>query len=400
MIPKIVKIQGRKLPETPGVYLMRDARGKILYVGKAGNLRRRVESYFARAQDARIEKLVQGVRRIEYLKTDTALEALILEAELIKKHNPPFNVKEKDDKSFLYVEITKEKFPRVLLVRGKNAAEGKRFGPFTSASSIREALRILRRIFPWSTHSIESIGTFSRPCLECEIDLCPGTCVGDASEKDYRANIKNLTLFLEGKKDKVMRFLSREMQKASRRLEYERAEKLKRQLFGLQHIRDVAFLTEPEVAEMGRGPARRIEGYDISDISGTAAVGSMVVFEGDRPAKDEYRKFKIRSFSHPNDVGMMKEILRRRFGNPWPLPHLVLVDGGRGQIHAAKQVLAEFGLQIPIVGIAKGPERKRNDIIGIIPKGVAKKTLVRVRDEAHRFAQSYHRRLRSAIVGM
>ena len=143
----------KNLPKSPGVYIMKNIKGEILYIGKAGNLRRRVSSYFLRIHDARIEKLVSDIRKIEYKKTDTALEALILEAALIKKHKPPFNIREKDGTSFLYVEITDETFPRVLLVRGKSSAGGLRFGPFTSAGSIREALRILRRIFPWSIHT-------------------------------------------------------------------------------------------------------------------------------------------------------------------------------------------------------------------------------------------------------
>ena len=218
------------LPETPGVYLMKDAAGKILYVGKAGNLRRRVSSYFERphlrqgyggqAHDVRIQTLVARIAAIDHRDTETAIEALILEAELIKKLSPPFNVKEKDDKSFLSIEILKEKFPRVLLVRGRDSAKssvgqgrdiagkkGKRFGPFTSASSAREALKILRKIFPWSTHDPERLGTFQRPCFDYEIGLCPGTCVGAISRKDYMKNIGHLKLFLEGKKARVVKNL-------------------------------------------------------------------------------------------------------------------------------------------------------------------------------------------------
>ncbi len=173
----------KKLPETPGVYLMRDAGGHVLYVGKAGNLRRRVSSYFERPHDMRIQALVTKIRSIDYEKTDTALEALIREAELIKTFMPPWNVREKDDKSFLYIEITKEKFPRVVLVRGKDADRGRRFGPFTQASSAREAMRILRRIFTWSTHDPETAGKFARPCFDAEIGLCPGTCIGAITRK-------------------------------------------------------------------------------------------------------------------------------------------------------------------------------------------------------------------------
>jgi excinuclease ABC subunit C len=401
----------KKLPDTPGVYLMKDGDGRVLYVGKAGNLRRRVSSYFERPHDVRIEHLVSKIKEIEHRKTDTALEALILEAELIKTLTPPFNVREKDDKSFLYVEITKEKFPRVLLVRGKDAGSGKRFGPFASASSIREALRILRKIFPWNTHAADRIGKFARPCFDCEIGLCPGTCVGAVTRKDYAKNIDHLKLFFEGKKKVVLRSLEKEMAAASKTLEFEKAEKFRRQIFALRHIRDTALISDYTIAPLRSDGAKadyRIEGYDISNISGTSAVGSMVVFEGGEPNRNEYRKFRIRTIFKANDVGMLTEVLERRFrryseGNAraesgdrhgWRLPSLVLIDGGIAQASAARRVILRAGLRIPVVGIAKGPERKRNDIIGAIPKGIQKTTLVRVRDEAHRFAISYHKALR------
>lgn len=397
-----------KLPESPGIYLMEDGQGRILYVGKAGNLRRRVSSYFLRPHDSRIQKLVSEIRKIDYKKTETALEALILEAELIKKYKPPFNVKEKDDKSFLYVEITKDVFPRVMLVRGKDRVSGTRFGPFTSASSIREALRILRRIFPWSMHQNEQIAKnksqmTKRPCFDYQIGLCPGTCIGAADKREYLRNIKNLKLFFGGKKQKILTSLEREMKAASKKLEFEKAEKLRRQIFALQHIRDIALITETELNSKSHilNHPYRIEGYDVSNISGTSAVGSMVVFVNGGPDRNEYRKFRIRSVAKPDDVRMMKEILRRRFArispaSGWPLPNLVLIDGGAGQINAAKRVIGEFGLRIPVVGIAKGPKRKRNDFIGIIPKGTERKILIQVRNEAHRFAISYHKKLRGA----
>jgi excinuclease ABC subunit C len=412
----------KKLPETPGVYIMKDGDGRVLYVGKAGNLRRRVSSYFERPHDVRIQTLVGKIKKIEHKKTDTALEALILEAELIKKLTPPFNVREKDDKSFLYIEVTKDAFPRVLLVRGKNAQSGKRYGPFTSASSVREAMRILRRIFPWNVHPAEAIGTFARPCFDTQVGLCPGTCVGAVTKEEYAKNIERLRLFFEGKKKKVLRSFEKEMNAASKKLDFEKAEQLRRQMFALKHIEDTAFISESEVlAPTGDAPVEngtyRIEGYDISNISGTSAVGSMVVFENGIPNKNEYRKFRIKSVFQPNDVGMLTEVLGRRFSrhvsgetnwdrrvvaedgtvktDEWPLPNLILIDGGLAQANAAKKVLLRAGLRIPILGIAKGPERKRNDIIGGIPKGVTKETLVRVRNEAHRFAINYHKKLRA-----
>ena len=394
----------KSLPDTPGVYIMKGADGRVLYVGKAGNLRRRVSSYFERPHDVRIETLVRKIKKIAHRKTDTALEALILEARLIKSLMPPFNVREKDDKSFLYFRITKEKFPRVLLVRGKDAAGGKTFGPFTSASNAREALRILRKIFPWNTHEPERIGTFKRPCFDYEIGLCPGTCIGTVTVAEYRKTVGRLTLFFEGKKKAVLRTLQKDMAVASKALEFEKAEKFRRQIFALRHIRDTALISDsPVLAErgsmqgMGGGAngAYRIEGYDISDISGTSAVGSMVVFEDGEPNKNEYRKFRIRTVFQPNDVGMLTEVLTRRFKrHDWPMPDLVLIDGGVAQASAARRVLLRARLRIPIISIVKGPERKRNDVIGAVPKGVQKATLIRVRDEAHRFAIKYHKTLR------
>lgn len=382
----------KNLPESPGVYLMRDVRGRALYIGKAANLRRRVASYFERPHDYKIERLISQISKIDYKKTDTAIEALILESRLIKKFAPPFNVKEKDDKSFLWVEITKEKFPRVLLSRGKGD-----YGPFTSASNIREALRIIRRIFPFSTHAASAIGKFKRPCFDCEIGLCPGTCIGSINRTEYLRNIKNIKLFFAGRKKQIIRLLTKEMKKVSKNLDFEKAEKLRRQIFALQHIQDVSLIGETEMRneklEMSR--AVRIEGYDISNISGTSATGAMAVFLADKPDKNEYRKFKIRTITKSDDIGMLKEVLRRRFNNSWPLPNLVLIDGGRGQVNAAKSVLDEFGLKIPVLGIAKGPRRKKNEFVGQILKGINSKTLIKIRNEAHRFAIGYHKALRS-----
>lgn len=410
----------RTLPETPGVYMMKGADGAIMYVGKAGNLRRRVSSYFERPHDVRIQTLVSKIHKIDIRQTDTALEALILEAELIKTLTPPFNVREKDDKSFLFIEIPKEKFPRVLLVRGKGTmasskGTGRQFGPFTSASSVREAMRILRRIFPWSTHDPEEIGTFKRPCFNYELGLCPGTCVGAITQEDYNKNIDRLKLFLEGKKQAVLHALEKDMKVQAKKQEFEKADKLRRQIFALQHIRDIALIADNETLVMGTSvlkPGYRIEGYDISNISGTSAVGSMVVFEDGEANKNEYRKFKIKSVFQPNDVGMLKEVLERRFAHAgvdetpsavelktrWRMPDLILVDGGLAQVNMARRVLLQAQLKIPILGIAKGPRRDRNDIIGLIPKGVHKETLVKVRDEAHRFAIGYHKALRARRI--
>ncbi len=382
---------------------MKDADGKVLYVGKAANLKRRVSSYFTRPHDSRIEKLVQDIRKIDFIETGTAIEALIKEAELIKKLEPPFNIREKDDKSFLYIQITSEKFPRVLLVRGKDVEKSgyaSEFlkGPFTSASSVREALKIIRRIFPYSIHLSERIGTFKKPCFDYEIGLCPGTCTGEISRTDYLKTIRKIKMFLSGKKEMIIAEIERDMKKKSKALQFEEAEKLKHQLFALKHIQDVALIGREAVLDEEK-QGIRIEGYDVSNISGDWATGAMVVFENGEPKKSGYRKFRIRKFGTPNDVGMLKEVLERRLKNDWPLPDLVFVDGGKPQIGAAKQILEEAGLKIPIVGIAKGPTRKKLEFLAYPStsalKGIDKETFIKVRDEAHRFAIGFHRKIRS-----
>jgi len=427
-----------RLPTSPGVYIFKNARGKVLYVGKAVNLRRRVSSYFLRAHDRRMEKLVSEIRKVAHEKTPSALEALILESSLIKKFNPPYNIREKDDKSFLYIEITREKYPRVLLVRGKSKAEGERHGPFVSAGSAREALRILRKIFPWNAHPPEKVGKI-RSCFDYEIGLCPGTCFGKISRAGYLKNIRNLTLFLTGKRREVVKNLEREMKSAAKSLQFEKAGKIRGQLFSLKHIQDTALIgndefrnsnfefqtpenDKPNVIRNSKFRIRnsrtgiadtnfirnasfrirnsRIEGYDISNISGTDAVGVMVVFENGEPKKSDYRKFLIKTVMGSNDVGMLREVMRRRFGNAhpgpgWEFPDLVLVDGGKPQVNAARDELKKLKVALPVVGIAKGPARKRTDVHGEIPEWAPLQTLVRLRDESHRFAIAFHRKRRS-----
>ncbi len=416
---------------------MRGLAGKILYVGKAGNLKRRVLSYFVRPLEYRLQKLVSEIKKIDFQKTETSIEALILESQLIKKYKPPYNVREKDDKSFLFVEMTKSKFPQVLFARGKDMKKnGSAFyGPFTSAKSIREAMRIIRKIFPYSVHPpsschpgpragvqdesrvpLEERGSPSgkpgmtdnfgqRGCFDWQIGLCPGTCVGAIDSKEYAKTIRHIKLFFEGKKRKIIELLQEEMKEAASKEEYEEAEKKKSQIFALQHINDIALISDIDKSEILNPKSKiRVEGYDISNISGDSAVGSMVVFINGKPEKNEYRRFKIKTIVGANDIGMLREVLSRRFkhwsepaladGNGWSLPSLILIDGGLGQVNAAREILSESGLNIPVVGIAKGAKRKRNDLIGNLPASFRKQTLIQVRDEAHRFAISYHRKLR------
>lgn len=398
----------KNLPDSPGVYLFKGARGEVLYIGKAGNIRRRVSSYFRAPRsfgevgtkmDPKFKELLSRAKAVDFRKTDTAIEALILEAELIKKLKPIFNSREKDDKSFLYVDITKDKFPQIILSRGRAAPPrnlAKRYGPFTTASHIREALRIIRRIFPFSIHEKEKIGVMKKPCFDYQIGLCPGTCIGEAKRDGYLKDIRNIKLLFEGKKKRILGNLEKEMAQASKELNFERAEKLKRQIFALGHIQDIALISDERKFIKGSTEGmKRIEGYDVSNISGTSAVGSMVVFTGGVPDKDEYRKFRIKTVHGSNDVAMLTEMLYRRLDNKWQLPDLILVDGGRGQVNTMLRVLRGRSLKIPVVGLAKGPTRKKNEVIGTLPSWTTLRELMAVRDEAHRFAIRYHRTLRS-----
>ncbi len=389
---------------------MKDAKGTIIYVGKATSLQRRVSSYFQKAHDARIEEMVGLIKSIDYIERPTAIEALILEANLIKHYWPKYNVRDKDNKSFLYLIITKEDFPRPLLVRGTELKEDASkkyqaiFGPYTSPRSLRAALDLIRRVFPWST----CVPGQKRACFYYHLGLCPGVCIGVADKKAYRKTIRDLIRFFEGKKDDILKAYRREMKAAAKAHRFEDAAALRNKINFLEHIQDIAILKreDGDVDRIKEGEASvnifgRIEGYDVSNISGTSTVASMVVFEDGAPAKAEYRKFRIRSVVGSDDYAALRETLMRRFRNSWRKPDLILIDGGIGQVNIAKGTLNEIDIAIPVIGIAKGPERKRNDLIcndahtdlcRICERHLP--LLVQVRDEAHRFAIAYHRKLR------
>ncbi len=413
MIKKGIKIKNNVLPAKPGVYKMKNVAGEILYIGKATSLAARVSSYWNGAHDRKTEKMVSEVAEIDYEVTGSVLEALFLEATLIKKHLPLYNIDLKDDKSWIYVCITKDDYPRVLLKRGLELErEDKRaykiiFGPFLSASSVRAALDIVRKIFPYST----CVPGQKRACFNYHLGRCPGVCIGAITPREYKKIISHIILFFRGKKKELVKKLERDMKQYAKREQFEDAARTRNQLWNLQHINDVAMLkrNDNEIAS-ARGGAEsdtiniygRIEGYDISNISGTSATGSMVVFERGESSKNEYRKFKIKTVRGPNDYAMMREVLRRRFGNAWPLPDIILIDGGAGQVGIAQKVLDEHGLIIPVIGIAKGIDRKKDDLIFDAQNPELariateyKHILVAVRDEAHRFAVRYHRELRA-----
>lgn len=426
-IPKHISIKEGRLPPTPGVYIMKDVGGKILYIGKATSLRSRVSSYFVRPADDRIAAMVQKIRSVDYQKTPTAVEALMLEANLIKKFQPPYNVLEKDDKSFLYLTFSREPYPRPVLIRGHELARLpkrqflKVFGPYRSAAAVEGALDILRKVFPWTTCQPAAAGKpgRKRPCFYRHLGLCPGVCTGEISPTDYRKIIRGLMRFFDGKWAEVIRDTRAAMKKASAEERFEEAAALRSRLYQLQHIRDIAVLKREDARlDAAINIFGRIEGYDISNIGGKEAVGSMVVFVDGRPKKSEYRKFAIKTVQGSNDTAMMEEVLRRRFGRwrlspngtvpsaamRWPKPDLILIDGGIGQMNAAKRALEAASLSIPLVAIAKGFDRKRDELVydksdyELARLVLAFKPMLQhLRDEAHRFAITYHRRLRGRV---
>jgi len=338
----------KNLPNTPGVYLMKDRQNRILYIGKASSLKKRVSSYFERPLNSRLEKMFGKVKKIDYQATNSVIEALILEANLIKKYQPKYNVKLKDDKSFVNIIISRENFPRVYVDRLKKAVKGKIFGPYTSTKSAHQALRILRKIFPFR----HCRRLPKKTCTYYQIGQCLGPCIGACSKEDYKKIIRHLTLFLQGRKRGLIQTLKKEMNLEAKRENFERAAVLRNRIYALEHIRDVALISD-DARESVDGVPFLIEAYDISNISGKSATGSMVVFTNGKINKDEYRLFRIRKVKGIDDIACLKEVLARRLKHKeWGLPDLIIIDGGRGQLNGFLAVLREFDLSIPVVAIA------------------------------------------------
>lgn len=387
------------MPDEPGVYLMKNRTGEIIYVGKATSLKNRVSSYFTGLKEGKTAELVAQVVDISFHTTESALEALFLEANLIKQYQPIFNVKGLDDKSFLHIIITNEPYPRVLLVRPTDAdfiLAKNIYGPYLNAQAARVAMEVVRRLFPYKHYA----GHPSRPCLTCQMTAYPLVCTGELPLDQYRKILSQLRLFLKGKKNLVLKKLAREMKDLSKSQNYEQAALTRDRILAIKHIEDIALLSRKinfsgTLTEQTGIIPHRVEAYDISNIAGEYAVGSMVVFIDGEVDKSQYRKFKIRTVVGPNDIEMMHEVLQRRFRHfEWDFPDLILVDGGKGQVSTAEKVLTAYELSIPIIGFAKGPTRKAEKLIfSQALKGYNLDLLRSLRDEAHRFAQSYYRNL-------
>jgi len=403
------------LPENPGVYFFKKEE-EILYIGKATSLRDRVRSYFSNdliaTRGSRIVDMVFKADSLEWTETDSVLEAMIAEANLIKKHWPHYNVQEKDDKSFNYVVITAEEFPRILTVRGrtldvelakKELKVKKTFGPFPNGSALREALRIIRKMFPYVDKG--SLGK-DKYHFYRQLGLTPDVSSADARH-DYAKTVRHITLFFEGKKKELVRELEQEMKAYAKAREFERADLVKRKLFALDHIQDIALIKEDvksfadnlatgEVGVPGVAEGFRIEAFDVAHMSGKESVGVMTVVSDGEKAPAEYRKFKLSADIGNNDVASLREILERRLRHPeWSMPGLIVIDGGLGQKNAAEKILAERGLEIPVVSVVKDERHKAREILGdaALVSRHGKAALL-ANAEAHRFAIAYHRKLR------
>jgi len=377
----------KKIPKKPGVYFWLDNNGEILYIGRATNLQQRTGQYLQKNISERIAEMVSLAADLKYQVCPNLLEAIILEANLIKKHWPKYNIKDKDDRSFIYIVITSGQYPKPVIMRGQDLKKtpinaAKVFGPYQSLSLAQSALRIIRRIFPYST----CVANSGRACFDYQIGLCPGACLGVISEKDYKKNIKNIILLLSGKREKLMNELIKNNPDKAR---------------ALKHVQDVTLLVDEN--NIDTPEVKRIEGYDISHLAGKETYGSMVVFSNNQADKNEYRLFKIKEAPAGDDERALSEMLLRRYKHKeWPQPDLIMIDGGRPQIDFVQKVFALNNINTPLVGISKLGGDKLVFVAGtkkntkILLENI-RPVLLRVREEAHRFAISAGRRARRKI---
>lgn len=371
----------KKAPHQPGVYIFKNKKGEIIYVGRAVDLKNRLKNYL-KPVDLKTKEMVNKADQLTIKKTSNLLEAIITEANLIKKYEPFYNIKEKDDRSFVYIVIPKTEWTFPKIIRGRELekyliSDAFIFGPIQSYSLAKNFLLLIRKVFPYSTCRLNQ----NRPCFHYQIGLCAGKCIGAIDHKDYQKLIDALIAFLNGQITKSKKFLK----------EYSP------QKLNLLSQIDDSILINKEFSEIKI--SQKIEGYDISHFSGKETVGSLVVFENGDFNKNAYRRFKIKNAKPNDDLSALQELIERRLNHPeWPYPHLILVDGGKTQIKTIEKVLEKKNLKIPVVGIAKF----QNDKL-VFGKNIKKSIkdllqisfdiLKKIRDEAHRFANQYRKKL-------
>lgn len=378
------------LPKTAGVYVFSAKGGDFLYIGKAANIKNRVKNHFSQPT-YKDEIFSEKAKKIGYIKTDSEIEALLLESELIKKYRPRFNVLWRDDKNYFYVAITKQKRPWVFLTHRPT-----KLGPFVDGTAIKKTLKVLRNAFPYYTQRNHP----KNLCVWCHLGLCPGP---NPNLKKYKKDLNDLKAILMGKKYAVLKKLKKEMQTASKKQNFGKAKELRDKIWALEKTLSNSRIIFPVMTQrtnLWHQEIHRIEAYDISNIQGKLATGSMVVFIDGRPAKKFYRKFKIKIAGKPNDTAMIIEVLKRRLKHKeWQLPGLILIDGGKPQLSAAKSVIKN----IPVAALAKKHNElfidKNPALLKNMPRDFSD-LILQLRDEAHRFAITYHKKLREIDLGL
>ena len=418
----------RRFPTAPGVYLMKDAQGRVIYVGKALNLRSRAGSYFTKAAEVelRTAKLIPEIADIDYIDADSEVDALLLEARLIKDIQPRFNAQLKDDKTFPYLQIsTREDFPRVEFTRQPETSGVKLYGPFTNAGQLRGTIAVLQRIFRFRTCTLDieendERWRWFRPCLLASINQCTAPCNMRISKEEYREDIRRLRVFLDGGKASLLKELETAMLLASRELKFEKAARIRDEIASLKslsergdlesHAQPEVFYVDPQkglaglkkVLKLAELP-RRIEGVDIAHLQGSETVASLVQFIDGLPFKPGYKRYRIQSVEGVDDFASMREVITRRFRRlsqeGESFPDLLLIDGGKGQLSAVMETFAVLNITPPAtISLAKREEEiyvpGDSEPLRLSRHAYSLRLLQYIRDEAHRFAQHYHHMLR------
>jgi excinuclease ABC subunit C len=399
----------KDLPNTPGVYFFYGPRHTLLYIGKATSIKNRLRSYFApnlvEKRSQLIDTMVRDAVTIDWTSTDSVLEALILETNLIRTHKPKCNTRSTDDKSYNHLVITNDEWPRVIVVREKDLHERfspskiqYHFGPFPSGALFREALKIVRRIFQFYDTE-KPVGSETNKLVRGQIDFNRqiGLYPSSKDRTDYLRTIRHIKLFFQGKKKQLLRELEVSMEALAKSEQFEEANVIKKRIFALKHIQDVALIKTDYDRFAGR-PAVRIEAYDVAHLSGKNMVGVMAVVEDRQPKKADYRKFIIRTLTGVNDPAALREVLTRRLAHPeWSTPTIIVVDGGVAQKNIAEAVLNERKLSIPVVAVVKDDRHKPKDLLGEITLICEHKLeILHANAEAHRFSIAFHRDRRSS----
>ncbi|MGI6727349.1 MAG: excinuclease ABC subunit UvrC [Anaerovoracaceae bacterium] len=438
-----IKENLKKLPDKPGVYLHKDKEGNIIYVGKAISLRNRVRQYFQSPTrlDPKVKAMVSHITEFEYIVTDTEMEALLLESNLIKKYMPKYNVLLRDDKTFPYIKVTLgEEWPRLIKTRRVLDDGSKYFGPYTDASALNQIIDLLSGIYSLKQCGTQNFTEGWKPCLNYHIEKCQGVCSGEADPIVYRQSIEQVINFLNGETKGVLDYLNKRMEDEAEALNFEQAaeyrdqiaavkaipdqERLNTFLFNVRRNRVKVIRRKAEESnkkeqekikaikdsweKIGLYHINRIEAYDISHIAGTDSVGAMVVFKEGKPQRKEYRRFRIKSVSGIADTDSLKEVIYRRMTRGLAhdpgfsiLPDIILVDGGRDQVNAVKQVLAESEVKIPVAGMVKDEKHRTRGLIlmgkeiDINENRKLCRYITTIQEEVHRFAIEYHRSLRT-----